>query len=55
MKKREKKKIKSRPDFAEITIHDSPELLLRAFWEKKIESAYIERNWNFGGGYIVNF
>ena len=28
-----------------------PKSLLRAFWKKKFESAYIERNWNFGGAH----
>jgi hypothetical protein len=51
IKEREKNKNKSRPDFAgfwqvfaRITVHGLSESLLRAFWEKKFESVYIERN-----------
>ena len=57
-RERKKKKNQSRPDFAGFRRIRaglrpnfcrnhclwSPESLLRAFWEKKIESAYIERN-----------
>ena len=49
-REREKKKLKP-ARFCRIPTRFSLESLLRAFWEKKIESAYIERNWNFGGAH----
>ena len=46
-----KKKNQSRRDFHRNQCLWSPESLLRAFWKKKFESAYIERNWNFRGAH----